>query len=119
MEIADYLRFVFALIFVIALIGLVGFLARRFGMGYRNTPKSNTRRLSISEIIPLDSKRRLILVKCDHKEHLLVLGGTTDLVVEQNIERNDMTFSEFLEDQEQTDQKISSNLTTLNNGRSS
>lgn len=102
MEIADYLRFVFALLFVIALIGLVGYLGRRYGMGYRNVPKSATRRLSISEIMPLDAKRRLILVKRDNQEHLLVLGGTTDLVIEKNISENDLAFQELLQDEKNT-----------------
>ncbi len=96
MEIADYLRFVFALAFVIALIALLGYLGKRYGLGYRNVQRTGKRRLAISEIMPLDSKRRLVLVKRDDKEHLLVLGGTTDLVVESNIEENDMSFSEHL-----------------------
>jgi len=102
MEIADYLRFVFALLFVIALIGLIGYLGRRYGMGYRNVPRSATRRLSISEIMPLDAKRRLILVKRDNQEHLLVLGGTTDLIVEKNISENDLAFVELLKDEKKT-----------------
>ncbi|SCA57898.1 Flagellar assembly protein FliO [Candidatus Terasakiella magnetica] len=96
MDIADYLRFVFALAFVIALIGLLAFMAKRYGMGYRNIPRTAKRRLSISEIMPLDGKRRLVLIKRDDKEHLLVIGGTTDLVVEQNIIEDDMSFSEHL-----------------------
>ena len=97
MEMSDYLRFVFALAFVIALIGALAFLAKRYGMGYRNTSITGKRRLSISEIMPLDAKRRLVLVKRDDKEHLLVIGGTTDLVVENNIsDEDDMSFSEHL-----------------------
>jgi flagellar protein FliO/FliZ len=102
MDTVDYLRFVFALIFVIALIGLVGFLGRRYGMGYRNVSRSGARRLSISEIMPLDQKRRLVLVKRDNQEHLLVLGGTTDLVIEKNISENDMAFAELLQDEKKT-----------------
>jgi len=108
MEISDYLRFVFALVFVISLIGLIGYLGRRYGMGYRNVPRSTKRRLSISEIIPLDSKRRLILVKRDNQEHLLVLGGTTDLVVEKNISENDMAFSDLLQDEKNLDKNETS-----------
>ncbi len=103
MDIADYLRFVFALAFVIALIGLLAILARRYGMGYRNVPRATKRRLSISEIMPIDNKRRLVLIKRDDKEHLLVLGGTTDLVVEQNISDTDFSFSEHLTQVEETE----------------
>ncbi|WP_051609854.1 FliO/MopB family protein [Terasakiella pusilla] len=96
MEIADYLRFVFALAFVIAMIGILAFMAKRYGLGYRNGPRSTKRRLSISEIMPIDNKRRLVLVKRDDKEHLIVIGGTTDLVVEQNIIPPEASFSSHL-----------------------
>lgn len=96
MEIADYLRFVFALAFVIAMIGILAFLAKRHGLGYRNGPRSTKRRLSISEIMPIDNKRRLVLVKRDDKEHLIMIGGTTDLVVEQNILPPEASFSSHL-----------------------
>jgi len=96
MEITDYLRFVFALAFVISLIGLLAFVAKRYGMGYRNVPRTAKRRLSISEVMPLDGKRRLVLVKRDDREHLLVLGGQNDLVVEKNIMEDDLTFSQHL-----------------------
>jgi flagellar protein FliO/FliZ len=96
MDITDYLRFVFALAFVLSLIGILAFLAKRYGMGYRNVPRSARKRLSISEIMPLDAKRRLVLVKRDEREHLLVLGGTTDLVVEANIMEDVRSFDEHL-----------------------
>lgn len=98
MEIADYLRFVFALAFVIGLIALLAFLAKRYGMGYRNVQGAGKhRRLSISEIMPLDAKRRLVLVKRDNTEHLLVIGGPHDLVVERDVKDSDMSFSDHLQ----------------------
>lgn len=98
MDIAEYLRFVFALAFVIALILMLAFVARRYGLGYRNMPRTAKRRLSISEILPVDGKRRIVIIKRDNKEHLLMIGGTTDLVIERDIKDNedDMTFSEHL-----------------------
>ncbi|WP_419797457.1 MAG: FliO/MopB family protein [Terasakiella sp.] len=96
MEISDYLRFVFALAFVISLIGILAFIAKRYGMGYRNVPRTAKKRLGISEIMPIDGKRRLVLVKRDEREHLLLIGGTTDLVVETNIMADDLKFSEHL-----------------------
>lgn len=107
MEVSDYLRFVFALAFVIAMIGILAFMAKRYGLGYRNGPRRTKRRLSISEIMPIDNKRRLVLVKRDDKEHLIVIGGTTDLVVEQNILPPEASFSSHLLEntQEQDDTK--------------
>lgn len=42
-------------------------------------------RISVQDAAPVDSHRRLILVRRDDVEHLLLIGGNTDIVVEQNI----------------------------------
>jgi hypothetical protein len=35
----------------------------------------------------IDARRRLVLIRRDNVEHLLIIGGPTDVVVEQNIVR--------------------------------
>lgn len=42
-------------------------------------------RLAIMDATAVDSHRRLVLVRRDDVEHLLLIGGASDLVVEQNI----------------------------------
>lgn len=42
-------------------------------------------RLSISEYYELDKERRLVLVKRDNVEHLILIGGPQDMVIEQGI----------------------------------
>lgn len=44
-------------------------------------------RLSVTDAAIVDDKRRLVLVRRDNIEHLLMIGGPTDIVVEQNIVR--------------------------------
>jgi len=44
-------------------------------------------RLGIVETFQLDRQRQLVIVRRDSVEHLLLLGGTSDLVVEGNIVR--------------------------------
>lgn len=89
----DIVRGLLALIFVLALIGVLTALARRFGLGYSNRYRGNRgNRLSISETIPLDARRKLVLVRRDDVEHLVLLGAGTspDLLVENGIPaRND------------------------------
>jgi hypothetical protein len=46
-----------------------------------------TARLGIIEAIPVDARRRLVLVRRDQFEHLLLIGGPTDIVVEPTIFR--------------------------------
>jgi len=86
MPLDTYFRFLLALVFVLALIGGCAWLAKRFGFGNRlPTIRSRNARLSIVEIQSLDARRKLILVRRDDVEHLLVLGATGETVVETNI----------------------------------
>ncbi len=86
MELESYFRFGLALIFVLALIGVLGLAARRFGLGFP-TPgrKGKKGRLSVVEVLSLDAKRRLVLVRRDATEHLVLLGPTADVVIERGI----------------------------------
>jgi flagellar protein FliO/FliZ len=43
------------------------------------------RRLSVSEQFNLDSKRRLILIRRDGVEHLIMTGGPVDMLIETGI----------------------------------
>jgi len=86
MELGTYMRFALALLFVLALIGIVAWLARKAGLGTRIARSKGTRRrLSIVEVSAVDGKRRLVLVRRDGVEHLVLLGATTDTVIETGI----------------------------------
>jgi flagellar protein FliO/FliZ len=86
MEFEGYIRFFLALIFVLALIGVLTAVARRFGFGYRKAVKgSKGRRLSIVEVMPVDAKRRLVLLRRDSTDHLVLLGSGPDLLLEGGI----------------------------------
>jgi flagellar protein FliO/FliZ len=39
------------------------------------------RRLGIAEVLALDTRRRLVLVRCDGREVLLLTGGSQDAVL--------------------------------------
>lgn len=80
-----YWRFVAALVLVVALIFAVAWVAKRLGLGGRIAVNRGKRRLSIQEVLSLDGKRRLVLLKRDGIEHLLLLGISEDLVIETGI----------------------------------
>lgn len=84
MDFQHYLTFVSALVFVVALIFLLAWIARRFGMG-AGTPTGGRRRLALVETLPIDAKRRVVIVRRDEVEHLLLLGPDTDTVIETGI----------------------------------
>jgi len=83
------LTFFFAFVAVLALIGVVDWLIRRFA-GNRlgaNTQRGRMPRLAVIDAAAVDGRRRLVLVRRDNIEHLLMIGGPTDIVVEPNIVR--------------------------------
>ncbi len=47
--------------------------------------KNRKARLAVMDATAVDSQRRLVLVRRDDIEHLILVGGPTDVVVEQNI----------------------------------
>ncbi len=87
MEFSGYLKFLLALVFVLGLIGLAAAMMRRLGLGFPAgaLKKPGNRRLSVVEAAPLDGRRRLILIRRDDTEHLIVLGPNSELVVETGI----------------------------------
>jgi hypothetical protein len=82
-------RFVVAFVIVLALIGLTFWLIRRFGAARVGAAAQRGRqpRLAVIDAAPIDGRRRLVLVRRDNVEHLLMIGGPSDVVVEQNIVR--------------------------------
>ncbi len=83
MELGLYLKFLLALCFVLGLIAALAWAARRFGLAGRLTPISGkSRRLAIVEVMTLDARRKLVLLKRDETEHLVLLGVSQDLLLE-------------------------------------
>jgi flagellar protein FliO/FliZ len=84
MDSSDYLQFLLALIFVLGLIFTLAWAARRFNFGGL-TPTGSNKRLVIVEARPIDARHRLVLVRRDDVEHLLVLGPEGAAVIERDI----------------------------------
>jgi len=83
MNVSMYLQFVAALVFVLGLIGCAALLARRLGLGH-SVRKAGSRRLGVVEVLPLDGRRKLVLLQCDGTEHLIILGQTGETVIERS-----------------------------------
>src|SRR5580704_2282752 len=81
----------FLLIFGFVLCVRFAFLwaLRRFGAGQLGGGgmRGRQHRLSVLEWAKVDNRRSLCLVRRDNVEHLLIIGGPTDVVVEANIVR--------------------------------
>lgn len=85
-ELPQFLRLIIALGVVFALMGGLAFALKKLGLATPQSIKSsNKRRLSVVESLPLDARRRLMIVKCDSKEHLVILGTNNDIIIDADI----------------------------------
>ncbi|KAA2234841.1 hypothetical protein F0L46_22590 [Salinarimonas soli] len=85
-------QYLVALFIVLVLVGLFALVLRRITggrMGLSTADRGRTRqpRLGIVDVYDLDRQRQLVLLRRDNVEHLLLIGGPNDVVVETNIMR--------------------------------
>lgn len=84
---SEYLRFVLALVLVLGLILLLAWALRRFGGG-GVTRRGAKRRIHVVETAVAGPRHRLVLIRRDATEHLILMGPNGDLVVESGIASN-------------------------------
>lgn len=82
MNFLDLLRAVFGLAVTLGLIGLAAWAARRYApqLMARLQAQKGTRRLQIVETLVLDPARRLVLVRVDDEERLILLGEGREMI---------------------------------------
>ena len=85
MDADSLLRFALALVAVLGLIGVVAVVARRLGLVSVAGLNRGGHRLKVVEVAMVDGRRRLVLVRRDDSEHLLLLGANGEIVVEAGI----------------------------------
>jgi flagellar protein FliO/FliZ len=83
------LTFFLLFLAIVALIGLGAWFVRRFQSNRHgsNANRGRMPRLAVIDATAVDSRRRLVLVRRDNIEHLLMIGGPSDIVIEPNIVR--------------------------------
>ena len=87
-ESVSWLRIVLAFAVVFGLMGLLAFALKYInvkGLRLPGMTKPESRRLQIIESLALDARRRVVIVRCDNREHLLLLGAGTDVVVQTDL----------------------------------
>jgi len=87
---SSVVKFVIAFVLVMALIGLTAWLIRQFGSARPSSgggARNRQPRLAVLDSAVVDARRRLVLIRRDNVEHLLMIGGPTDVVVEANVVR--------------------------------
>lgn len=97
METANYIQAFAALVFVIALIGLSAVVYRRFVLDKNFLKGGKPRRLQIEEQIYLDAKRKLVIVKKDETEILILLGANSESVISHQSLKNNVNLNEQIQ----------------------
>lgn len=86
MDMLDFTRYFAALLLVLGLLGGFALLARRAGLAHflPSLPRAGApRRMEVSSTVMLDARRRVVLVRVDDEEHVLLLGLAGETVLDR------------------------------------
>jgi len=85
--------YVLAFAGILVLVSVVAYVLRgivRSSRGFEGSGRSRQPRLGIVDTFSVDRQRQLMIVRRDNVEHLVLIGGNSDLVIETNIVRANM-----------------------------
>jgi flagellar protein FliO/FliZ len=84
-DIPILLKLFAALALVLGLMGGLALIMKKLGLSANTATTKGKKRLRIIEAIPLDARRRLVLLQRDDVQHLVILGATTETLIETDI----------------------------------
>jgi flagellar protein FliO/FliZ len=84
MDVMEFARYIGALLLVLGLVGAAGLAARRFGLGSLVKPIAS-RRLAVVETLMIGPRQRLLIIRRDGVEHLVMSGPEGTRVIEAGI----------------------------------
>ncbi len=91
-ELSTPIKAIISLAFVLLLVVVAGLILRRITGGRLKFPGQGARarqpRLGIVDVFEMDRQRQLVLLRRDNVEHLVMIGGPNDLVIEASIVRS-------------------------------
>jgi hypothetical protein len=74
---------------LLALVGVFWLIRNRAASTFIRGGKNRQPRLAVLDATAVDTRRRLVLIRRDDVEHLVMIGGPTDIVIESRIARHD------------------------------
>ncbi|MFP4097591.1 MAG: flagellar biosynthetic protein FliO [Alphaproteobacteria bacterium] len=85
-ELSQFVRLLLALFIVLGLMGGLALLLKKLGLAAQTSSvRSAKRRLRIVESLPLDARRRVVLLECDEMQHLVILGANDETLIKADI----------------------------------
>ena len=81
MELSVYLRFFFALIFTLSLIGVLYWAIKRFDLIKFSARNPIAKTLTIKEILRIDVRNKLVIVEQGPNEYLILVGHDNNLLI--------------------------------------
>jgi len=79
------LNAVFALGIVLVLIVLAAWVLKLFTRAGSSIGRGRNKRLSVIDTAVVDAKRKVVIIRRDNVEHVIMTGGPTDLVIESGV----------------------------------
>lgn len=77
---------VLALVFVLSLIALTSVALRKYGgMRISRIDSKGNKRIRIVDALVVDARRKLLLVRRDDVEHLILISADKETIIETNI----------------------------------
>lgn len=84
MEYYDFSRFFFGFAVVIGLIYALAWVVKRSGLDKKLRGATGAQgRLAVSDVLYLDPRRKLVMVRADGREYLLLIAGESVTVVDK------------------------------------
>ncbi len=92
LELTTAQKVIVASVVILVLLALLGLFVRQIQGGRLKVPgqsggRQRQPRLGIVDTYDLDRQRQLVLIRRDNVEHLVMVGGASDVVIESNITR--------------------------------
>lgn len=83
MDVMEYSKFFFALAFVLGMIWALAWVAKRSGLDKRlRGVTGNNGRLAVTDVLYLDPRRKITLVRADDREYLILIAGDTAQLID-------------------------------------
>jgi flagellar biogenesis protein FliO len=83
-ETVDLARFIFSFLGVVALILIFAWIIKRLDIEKKLAAMRKDSRIAVLESCAIDAKHKLVMVRADHRVHLLLLGAGSLVCIESS-----------------------------------